>query len=380
MFALFSSDLDTKCPTPADLNMLQTACTYDNLADHVSNLVRLQEDGFVPFDEIPVKQASTREYNKAQYGRNQLREMEVMQNVKSMLQSGVSLDIIQPGCKADAAFKRLDIMRQLGLQFKTSQAYAFHWCDGYDGMLLICKATADKNYLMIPGDIAPEHITYTAGSARWSSYMVPEDLVCQFLTDIFEATLAKQSEFTWPSGLIQDISHLELVDPSELNKAVSEKGQLELDNIRARELLFPEFSYVYPETQTTVDVEVNQVEVQDKVGDAEDETLWRVKIVKNAGNVDGKRQKKAYSEGDYQALWVFNKNNQDFFLLPAAKLVEHEILANEKQKGKQWVSCVTPAYKGRGTQFAWTTKYYFKSPVNQDDRERLTTLLESCKN
>lgn len=76
---------------------------------------------------------------------------------------------------------------------------------------------------------------------------------------------------------------------------------------------------------------------------------------------------------------MFNKNNPDFFLLPAAKLVEKGILANAKQSGKQWVSCVTPDYKGRGTQYAWTTKYYFKAPLRQEDRERLTALLESCR-
>lgn len=377
---IWSSDLTSKCPKHASLSSKHEVCTVENLVGVVCKLMQHQQKNLVSLDQIPVISAKSRQENKDQYGQNQLREMDVMQFVKTMLQDDVTLEIIQPGCKADCALTHSDSPLQLGLQFKTSQGHEFHWCCGYEGMLLICKAAQDHNYLIIPGEIAVEHINYTVGSARWSPYAVPQDQLCNFLTDIFEAVLAKKQEFTWPSGLIQDISQLQLVEPSELNKAVSEKGQLELDNIRARELLFPEFSYVYPETQTTVDVKINSVQVQDKVGDAEDANFWHVKIVKNAGNVDGKRQKKPYHEGDYQALWVFNKNNQDFFLLPAAKLVEKGVLANTKQSGKQWVSCVTPDYKGRGTQYAWTTKYYFKAPFGQEDRARLTALLESCKN
>ena len=292
------------------------------------------------------------------------------------------------GCKADAGVSK--DTKALALQFKTANeqttgCYSFNRCTGYDGMLVVCRPIArdedePKRYVVVPCDQTKGLIGYVKNSPKWSKYDVPDDRMVGFLQEIYAAVAEGKKTFAWPSGDVFDISQLRFFDPQELDVPVSAMCQKEMRNLKSREAMLPDFLYEYPITQVTFDAVIQQTRVQDKVAEvsASTPTLFNIKVVKNAGNVDGRRKKGPYAEGDFDALWVFLPDSDDFFILPAKRLVQAGVLSNGAQSGKQWAHCCLPGHEGRAQNHLWTTDYYFKAPLTDEARQKVAAVLREC--
>lgn len=197
------------------------------------------------------------------------------------------------------------------------------------------------------------------------------------MENLYNAVVAKQKTFTWPSRKVVDISSLTLFSLTDLRKPVFKTDQKERENADWREEVMPYLKYEYPREQaTTVDVIMNEIKIQDKPGQCcEGKQGCVANLQKSSGRQTDKVQ--PYQAGDFEALFVFGPYKKNFWIIPAAKLTEHKILSTSEQKGSTSVTCYKSDYT-RPVKNAWTSKYCFdvKDP---ELKIKVQDLLNSCK-
>lgn len=291
-------------------------------------------------------------------------------------------------CRSDAGFRLdnfLDDAQNVGIQLKVanmqlSGIYSFNRCNSYPGMIIVCHPKSDnqEKFLIIPNNQILPSFQYT-GQQKYAKYLVAMPDVADLLAMMYIAVRDKQTTLEYPNGAEIDISDLRFFTEDELNTPTSVKCKKEYENTKRREKLFPSFTYDYPHIQSTYDVLIDSVQIQDKCAEGAifNPNTFRAKIVKNAGNKDGKRRKAPYEAGDFDALFVNLPDDSGIFLIPAKEMVARGILKTNIKAGKQWISCFKPGYvpcKNMKID-TWTENYF----VAFDDVERETKVRDILK-
>lgn len=319
--------------------------------------------------------AGIRHYHKLTHGHCQNIEASTNRDIKNII-NGEAIYWATPAatCSADAGY-RLKASRAcmcLGLQLKVSTQnlrsgnYQFSHCNGYPGMLIICRPIpankASNTFLVMPNAITPTRInqSFLKTTNPLNKMIVHKDQLTTLLHGLYEAIVTKQQTYVWPSGFEIDISDLKFFTETELNMPTSKHCKKEYENLQKRESIFPDSTYIYPDYQAHYDVVMDGVRIQDKCAEQALSKYYRVKIVKNAGNVDGKRTKGPYEVNDFDLLYVNLPDTRNIFIIPAFELNKRGILKTKAHPGVSWVSCHTPGWTSirKLKNPIWTDKYY----------------------
>ena len=359
------------------INYYTSVSIKQNVDDFIADCLKLSDS------------KGKRALQKAQYGSCQDLEAKTNEYIKKMIGNrGIYWATPAATCSADSGFKveNIGADKNLGLQLKVSNQssfgnYTFNRCNNYPGMIIICRPLPfekePSEFLVMPNDsaIATINKSFQSPKHHLFKFRVPQTDLVNLLINIYKARHSNESTVKWPSGAIVDVSNIKFFTEDELNTPTSEKCKKEYENTKRRERTFPTFTYAYPDTQATYDVEINGIRVQDKCAEESSSGIFSTKIVKNVGNVSNRRQKGPYEVGDFEALFINIPDNTGAFLLPASKLESKGILKNENYNGKQWVSAFKPGWicsRDRDIDM-WSQEYYidYKSPQAQNRFEEI---------
>ena len=296
---------------------------------------------------------------------------------KAILGDGYQLT--NESCKADSSFNLGDPLLCLPLQEKCSRqhktGFRFSKLSGYDNMILLCRPlrhTLSLGTLVMPASaVKIDGISFSlVSNAKYREYLVPDDVLLMFLTNLLQAVRANKEVLTWPSGVSVDISDIKLASYKDLCVPDNVSYAIEHANRLWRERVLPSITISIPDVQgTTVDVFMDGVAVQDKPcinrksasrpnrqGDS-------VKLRKNAGRINGVLTERPYEVGDFEALCAFARDKRYFFFIPATVLEEKGILTKQGCVGKREILAYLPDYKplkGHGAD-TWTQAYCYDS-------------------
>lgn len=192
--------------------------------------------------------------------------------------------------------------------------------------------------------------------------MISDDIISNFMSNLYEHVTKKINQMKWPSGKFVDISSLCLHSLTDLLIPKTLNQQIEYEHRIWRKIFFPDLTYTIPRVQaTTVDILINGFRVQDKSCSAV-YSYYRVTLQKSYGtNHQGKVIKGPYDENDFDILWIFPHHTKYFWLIPMHVLVQKKYINNSGQPGKNILLCYINERKSFRNIHLWTRDYCYNS-------------------
>jgi hypothetical protein len=213
-------------------------------------------------------------------------------------------------CQADWVYYKDDLSKVLPVQTKTAtiskkKTYRFNKTNNYPGLLLVCRPmpAIDAGTLIIPGTLVK--VAYLNATpkekTKYGPYFVPDQKLPAFMSGLYDA-VAKMSTYKWPSGIEVDISSLKLQDFEEASVPKSHSSKKEYENQKWRKEKFPMLDYVAIDVEnTTVDMMINGLRVQDKTANAE--RRLEVNLKKAGGRKNKKVTYQPYEPTVHQSIY-----------------------------------------------------------------------------
>ena len=235
--------------------------------------------------------------------------------------------------------------------------FVFTGCLGYNGMLVICRplGVSLKCCYMIPGDLVNNtKLSVTLGCSHLSWALVLDAQLSSFMRGLYLAVERQERCHPWPDGTLVDISSLRLVPFQSLCMPKNAMQALAQSYADWRKSIMPFLEYSAPlQHQGTVDVVINGLRVQDKLGRAHGHRIVFY-LTKN-------RYDQPYDHDDFDVLFGFFKDRQHVLIMPVAELVARGVLRSRTRIGKTSISCYPhgrPPSGGRRPGEMWTRGLY----------------------
>lgn len=289
---------------------------------------------------------------------------------------GSKFNLTPEGNLADWTYNHDDCNNLIPIQSKTcniktnSLSYIFYSCNKYNGMLLFCRPmpAIELGTMIIPGNfIKAANITITIKpNTKYYPFFVRDNELENFMQNIYIAIKQKKTTIKWPSQIEVDISSIYIRSTSFINNLMSKTCKVEHANQQLRYKMFTDLSINTPDNHgTTVDIIIEGVRIQDKtLSCRKDSQARQVVLSKSAGRKKNGSKCQPYEVGDFDAVWIFDKKQEYFGIIPSKILQCHGYLKTTECKGKMTLMCYDFSYDKNISRSKkidlWTQNYFYK--------------------
>jgi hypothetical protein len=278
-----------------------------------------------------------------------IQEFQVVKGLQEFLSETIDIRKTNEGCLADFIIRPKgshdDDWLPIQLKTTTSSAhemFSFKIHNDYSGMYVmlfyISKENKHRIWTIKGQDIKTKKITIRLKHSTYEKYEVSIGNLSKHLLHLYQT-----------SGDYHNKAEL-------FNKPISKCAQQEHDFRKLRELLFPGFTYTYPEYDSCVcDLIINNShKVQDKVitvytkkkknsDQPRNTSSYCVRLCRSGG---------PYQKGDNDFYWLFLPDKKGAYILP-----EH-VLFMPELKGKDMIS-IYPYGSVNDAKYAWLNSYLY---------------------
>lgn len=268
------------------------------------------------------------------------------------------------GCNVDIMYKPINITSNewVGIQVKTTNkknsTYGFGFQTDYNNCLILLFCVEDTSMWLIPENIIFNQKKVSIGytNSKYNIYKVNEETIVNRLHELYIST----SKFEF------DI----------LNKPTNIYQQREQEFKIFRQETIQFMNFYYDEMEGTVyDFKINNFKVQEKVASVnKNNNSCIFQLCKNNGRLDSKRIQIQYDIGDNDFYWLNCDNKQTFFVIPEQKLIEKELVGNDKNRKTLKITIKDELHN----KSQWLIPFMFNyNTINQEDNKiRLSNLFK----